>query len=128
VLQTAGISIPGGLDGVSLVDEPAERPVRSESYLRSGPMTERLKARGDQHSLVSGKWKFVRSASGKIELYDIVADPQETNDLASNEKQVSEELARSLGSWLRKAATLSHSGARPDARTMEMLKSLGYVQ
>jgi len=52
----------------------------------------------DNFSVVTEKWRYIRYVDGSEELYDIVGDPHEWTNLASQEKGV----ARDLRKWIPK--------------------------
>lgn len=48
----------------------------------------------------SGKWKLIEFyETGKLELYDLAADPGETTDVADNHQSLTEDLHRRLDTW-----------------------------
>jgi arylsulfatase len=90
--------------------------------------------RGDEYALVTDRFKYVRRAGGKDELYDLVADPGERTDVSALQVEAKAELRRTLGDVLRRraAAPARHDagdgedGAAPDDH-VEALRSLGYL-
>jgi arylsulfatase B len=79
VLAAAGVTSPPGLDGVDLRPHLAARgttPIRSRHYWRVGT----------QAALREGDWKIYRDRAGETwQLYNLMADPGERNDLATEE-------------------------------------------
>jgi arylsulfatase len=81
-------------------------------------------------AVVVGRHKLVRDdASGKLELYDLLEDPHETNDLYESRPELSAELLETLETSLAFAAsgafepeTVTH-----DTEQIEALRKLGYV-
>ncbi len=74
---------------------------------------------------VRGRTKVLRS--GATEVYDVVADPAETRDLAG-EVEIDAELRRAIGDYLsRPIGQPSDVGEEPSRETRERLASLGYV-
>lgn len=54
------------------------------------------------HSAIRvGRYKLIWDWHGKLELYDIVHDPFERNDLSSHHPQVTQQMFEKLNSWLR---------------------------
>jgi hypothetical protein len=66
------------------------------------------------------------AASGRVELYDLDADPKELNDLAAVRDEVVRALRPRLEEYFRKQPALVTSGPA-DAETKEKLRSLGYM-
>ncbi|HSF16319.1 MAG TPA: sulfatase-like hydrolase/transferase [Vicinamibacteria bacterium] len=124
ILELAGISPRGKLDGVSLLD-------------RLGPGTaEDLSAYGETFgTLYQFNWselRFLRRDGFKFieaprpELYDLGADPEEANNLwTENPPEVGRRLRRELDGI---AKSESRASATPvDEETKRQLESLGYV-
>jgi len=87
---------------------------------------------GEVHkkALITERYKLIRDdASGRSEIYDLVADPRENDELTNLDVAESERLATELQRWI----AASRSGgvaAQPrhvDSEEVERLKSLGYV-
>jgi quinoprotein glucose dehydrogenase len=84
----AGATAPAGLDGTSMrsvltggAASPQERTLYWEFH-----------ERGFQQAARKGRWKAVRlGADRPIEIYDLVADPSETTDLAARQPAVAAE-------------------------------------
>jgi arylsulfatase A-like enzyme/Flp pilus assembly protein TadD len=125
VCELAGIPAPGGLQGRSLGGlmkggKRAERPIYFESlepYLNKGCAPLR--------GFIEGKFKYVDSPVP--EFYDLAADLGERANLADKTDLVpfKKKLDGLIGSL---ASPLSDAASRPaDSRTLEKLRSLGYV-
>ena len=80
--EVAGAEVPAGGDGVSLLPllrgasapAVAQRPYLYWEFTESGQESQAVRA---------GRWKWIRDyAAGTEEVYDVVADPGETEDLA----------------------------------------------
>jgi len=129
ILDTVGVAVPKGLDGRSLLRQEAapDRLVYSESYPR-GSLKKYPRFRRIERSVVSGRWKLISSTSGKCELYDLKTDPGEEQNVCQKEAPVSATLRRGLSDWLGKAVPAGRSTAPLDRKTLETLRSLGYVQ
>jgi choline-sulfatase len=74
-------------------------------------------------ALRDGRWKYI--AAPRPELYDIVSDPGETQDLISSEPQRASELARKVDAI--STAALPSSGPTLDADALARLQALGYT-
>jgi arylsulfatase A-like enzyme len=104
-------------------DATREKYVYLETYAPEAPM--------DLIGLRTGKWKYIRTPkTGKEELYRVVEDPKELNDLVDS----STDEVHSFRALLGRLGRLSETGdasdpSHPvlDEETLQKLKSLGYV-
>ena len=74
-----------------------------------------------------GGHKFIRSSSGEIELYDLVADPGETNNLAGTLPELEERfraLVRQRDGWIPQRTEMGEEGKA----LIDRLRALGYVE
>ena len=120
VLDLLGLGVPAGLDGQSLVHEPApERALYFEALdanLTRGwaPLT----------GVVRDGWKYIDLPIP--ELYDLPADPGETSNLANRDRA----RVDSLDAALKSIAAAGRAAAPPralDADAAARLRSLGYT-
>ena len=116
LLHLLGLAVPEGLDG-KIQPGSAQLPY-SESY----QLAERFRL-APQQALVDGRWKLV--ANPKPELYDIVADPGETADLASGEPERVQRMLALLKDRKIQPPGQADQSMTPD--TLARLASLGYV-
>jgi arylsulfatase A-like enzyme len=132
LLARAGADVPDAMQGLDLASGLADR---SES--------DRMVFAEEDHegnvlrAVRTTRWKWIEANEGnprglpEAELFDISADPDETNDRAEAETAVADELrAHAKGQRL-----LAESGkvgeaseARVSAAELEYLEALGYVQ
>jgi arylsulfatase A-like enzyme len=83
----------------------------------------------EKQSMATERWKLIRTpASGRVELYDLQADPLERKDLSADEPRVRDALLAELELWAR-----ATSARRPDnlleenAEATQRLQALGYL-
>lgn len=92
----------------------------------------------DIFTMMDANWKLIFRPRAKkvhlkeMELYDRRADPKETRDVAAEHPQQAEQIRREIGRWIdaqdRIRGSLRGGGkATIDAKTMEQLRSLGYL-
>jgi len=77
-----------------------------------------------------GRWKLVwtpfQAPEREFALYDLEADPDENHDLYRPDHPEARALRGELEGWLR--ATDDRTETALDARDVELLRSLGYVE
>jgi arylsulfatase A-like enzyme len=125
VLDCAGLPLPPGLDGRSLLRGRADRP-------RGGGILSYLDLDGVQlQSVTEGRWKLVRtgpldSPRPGFALYDTGMGP-ETSDVAALHPSVVERLAARLDAEARSRPRAPPPQATLPAAVVDRLRALGYV-
>ena len=127
VLDVAGIAAPHSLQGISFRRKvnDGERRLISEGFPRPGF----AKIPGFnfmQRAIYRGKWKFVETGAGRRELYDVESDQAEAHDMCSVQSGQCEEMRRDLDAWT-SMIPRDTTPYKIDRKTMERLRSLGYV-
>ena len=120
LLSLVGLEMPESLRGRSLLElregEPAERPIYAETFYPRLHL-----GWSDLASLIQGRYHHIDGP--EPELYDLVADPQERNNLIRTESRV-------LGSLRKQLSTYDRSLGLPaavDEEDRERLGALGYL-
>ncbi|MDH3198142.1 MAG: hypothetical protein OEO21_07860, partial [Candidatus Krumholzibacteria bacterium] len=79
-------------------------------------------------ALVYDGWKILRvDSSGVDHLYDLRADPGETDDLAGSETARLEDMRRRLDAYFAMVEERGGAERRATSETLRQLKALGYV-
>ncbi len=87
----------------------------------------------EQKSMINGRWKIVTGIAGSpdAELYDLAVDPDERENVISENRDKSEDMLDALGIWLsvarRQARALGRESIEYDDETRQVLESLGYL-
>jgi arylsulfatase A-like enzyme len=140
----AGVAVPPGVDGASLLpvldgkDQPRDAFAESGVFRqsRAGLANYRQYSPGP-----AGKWRMIRRGNYKLihipgqtglraddyELYDLAADPLEQFDLAQRSPDVVERLAGALAEWFGNYSHTAVTPAAPDQDETDDLRALGYV-
>jgi arylsulfatase A-like enzyme len=131
VLDVLGFDIPAGLDGMSLrrLGGSDGHSVFSTSFPHDfhGPKAiERY--RTGVEAVVSGSWKLHSYGSGEMELYDLSSDPAEQLDRFKKDSPDVKSLLAHLSEWLASAPKYTSVTKPADQRSLERLKTLGYIQ
>ena len=90
--DSAGVSIPEGLDGISVLPTLSAR-----KRLEHPPFYWEFHEKGFAQAIRHGSWKAVKNAGQTgIELYDLGSDIGEKHDLAGQKSEVAAQLARMM--------------------------------
>jgi arylsulfatase A-like enzyme len=115
-----------------LAEEPAYSKVGLGSVVARHPGWDPSPWRRRQRALLGERYKYIWSSKGEPELYDLVVDPEESDDLAAREPELRARMAEQLERY---HASLAHcepppeqAPAAPTSPTeRSMLKALGYL-
>ncbi len=117
IVELLGLASPGWvepIDGLSLVPlldgKMTERPRPIGFWHVSPKKGETGLAKGQgQAAWTDNRHKIVRLPSGKVELYDVVADPAEKQDLAAGKPDLAAKMKSDLEAW-QDSVLKSHRG------------------
>ena len=105
-----------------------ERPIWLYRRTYQGSMVSRTWAKGEQFGIREGRWKYILGPSeGTEELFDLVADPGEKNNVRGQHPEVATRLAAKVEVWRREHTREDPEevGVTPEDR--RRLKALGYA-
>jgi len=127
LLDLLGVKSPQGIEGTSLVpafngkDAPAPYSYSETLFSRLNMGWSELRA------LRTSRWKYIRAP--KPELYDLVKDPGETSNVVASHATEVQQMEAKLNSIIGGASrgTEKVDVVAVDRKTMENLKSLGYL-
>jgi arylsulfatase A-like enzyme len=84
--------------------------------------------RGDDYSIIEGKWHFIFSTVRDSELYNLLDDASEVSNLR-HEREKTKTLKGKLYKWLKQVKPLfGPSKFETNKEALEQLRSLGYVE
>jgi arylsulfatase A-like enzyme len=123
LLELIGAPVPAAVAGTPFVDVLRGRG-------GSGPAFSELP--NSAYALRSDGWKYIQFADGHMELYNLIADPQERQNVAKSEPSRSMKMARLLDRHLadaiKRGETIQQRTVPIDNGTLEQLRSLGYIR
>jgi arylsulfatase A-like enzyme/Flp pilus assembly protein TadD len=128
VLDLVGIEVTGPIHGESLVPMMLDPAREGPEYAYSESMSVHLQYGWSAlYSLRSSTHKFIDAP--RAELYDLVRDPSESENLFARETKIAEELRSALEALREeiKAGAPEIQEADLDKDTRDMLAALGYV-
>ena len=105
-----------------------ERPIWLYRRTYQGSMVSRTWAKGEQFGIREGRWKYILGPSeGTEELFDLVADPGEKNNVRGQHPEVATRFAAKVEVWrrLHTREDPEEVGVTPEDR--RRLKALGYA-
>jgi choline-sulfatase len=119
-----GVKPPPGMQGASLVPALAGKP-SPDAYSYSETVFSKLNMGWSElRAIRTDRWKYIRAP--KPELYDLAKDVAETTNVLTSYPAVVEELEAKLKS-IAAPGTEKVETQAVDRRTMDQLKSLGYL-
>jgi len=114
ILDACGAPVPADMPGVDLLDFLGSNPptrdcVFGEIFSHDARDIDQPAANLTHRWCVEGRWKLILPAdpSEPAELYDVQADPHETDNLASQNPQLVARLTRRINNWWDAQATVS---------------------
>ncbi|HUR78600.1 MAG TPA: arylsulfatase [Acidimicrobiales bacterium] len=93
IAAATGAALPEGIDGVDIFGAPVERHIYMQWHRGNTP--ERYR----NYAVITPQHKLYRPDGGADELYDLLADPSEANDLAATEPRLVEGLRADYDAW-----------------------------
>ncbi len=127
ILETTGFPIPPSMQGQSLAKQPSAlgRELFSETF--SCPVMQPADCAGcSARTVVSWPFKYISFNTGKKQLFNLEADPDENRDLADGTPETAR-LRGELSAWMTKTPAQSRQKVQLSPEEMKRLKSLGYV-
>jgi arylsulfatase A-like enzyme len=130
VLAVAGAPIPANIHGRSLLDASAaaQREFFSETFPCATLQSPECPRGCIARTAFSWPYKFITSTSGRRQLYDLSADPDETRDLSQREAALARRLNADLRAWMKTFPSRPRQKLQLGPEALQRLKSLGYVQ
>ena len=115
---------PARIQGASLIPSLSGKVTTVYSYAET--LFPRLNMGwAELRSMRTNRWKYIRAP--RPELYDLVGDPAEAHNVAASHPREVQEFERQLTAIAGGAGTEKVEPAAMDPRTLQQLKSLGYL-
>lgn len=128
ILDGLGIALPEGLDGVPI--RAGRERMFAEAYCVPYLFLD-FDRPGERTSIVEGALKYIETAGGPPQLFDLRQDPLELHNLADDQPENAEHLRASLTRWRQ---TVPARGEEPAPRervpteSSDRLRGLGYLE
>lgn len=123
VLELSGVKRPPAAQGASLVPAFAGKELPA-TYSYAETLFPKINMGwAELRGVRTNRWKYIRAP--KPELYDLIRDPAETINVAASHPAEVRELETRLAAISASAEKVTTAAADP--RTMEQLRSLGYL-
>ena len=131
ILRLLSFDVPREFEGRNmLVPRADDEPVFLQRRVYRAKAVEDKQTRGEMTAMVRNNWKYVWAPEDDgEELYRLVSDPQEKDNLADREKARGGRMATTLERWRRRHPVPEHPGrdAPLAAERLRELRALGYV-
>lgn len=121
LLAAAGLPVPAAMEGRNVLQPPTVQWSKQRIFAQY---------RDALYSIRTPRHKLIRGRGGRLELYDLVADPRERRNLAGARPELTAELAAELEAWRTARPRLGDDTASAttlDPSTEERLRTLGYL-
>ncbi len=108
-----------------------ERPINGLKIMKKKfPDFDLRKIDSPMRALRTERYKLIWSIGSKQELYDLNVDPNELNNLADKESKLRNKFLAMLVKWTAELPTPKETSfmAGKDSQSLELLRSLGYVE
>jgi choline-sulfatase len=132
ILNATGFPIPPSMQGRSLLDQalgqtaPFGRELFSETF--PCPVMQPAECAGcSARIVVSWPFKYIAFNTGKKQLFNLEADPDENHELAGAATPETARLTSDLSAWMKTIPVQSKQRVQLSPEEMKRLKSLGYV-
>ena len=126
ILDMLKIPIHAEIQGASLLPIMNEKKVDDlPSYIETYSPREHY-GWSELIGLIDGEWKYIQAP--KPELYNLTDDPQETQNVIQNERNVAADMKESLENMIQSLSSGKEAGKREiTPEEEERLRSLGYI-
>ena len=130
VLELLGIEERTGLQGSSFL--PLMRKnhgLHRDVYMANMPPEKNAIPPYQENAVLMGQWKLIRFHGSDDEIYNLIEDPDEQNDMRDSQPEVLKKLAGKIAKWekiIRKSGSSSPKQIVDEA-TKKRLRALGYV-
>lgn len=124
-LEAAEVPVPSQMQGQSLLRIAKASSTADQQVYASSDLSQRGFGWSGLESWIANKYLYIRAP--KPELYDVIADPAATKNLAQSSKGTLDTIAGQLASFDQHFSQGAKGGSQLSSSEMQKLASLGYV-
>jgi len=128
VLDAVKVKKPSGIEGLTLYKTNiAKRNIVSELYENASCYKFGTRFRGISRAFYDLPYKYIANSARKNELYNIVLDPKEQNNLLSSKPHIASVMDKALSEWVKLRKPRASKKRKLNREELKNLKSLGYL-
>ena len=128
ILTAAGAPLPKTLQGRALSGETEARTLYGETFPCPVMQPPECPKGCTAKAIFEWPMKFITSTSGRRELFDLSADPDELRNLYIQQQERATRMDAALNAWKQILPGQTRQNKQVDPEKLKQLKGLGYIQ
>jgi len=128
VLNSIKVKTPSAAEGQTLYKTKIpKRYMVSELYENASCYKLGTRFRGISRAMYNLPYKYIANSARKNELYNIISDPKEHNNLLSSKPHIAKTMNKALSKWVKQRKPRASKTRKLNREELKNLKSLGYL-
>jgi len=128
ILNVIKVKTPSGVEGQTLYKTNIpKRYTVSELYENASYYKFGTRFRGISRALYKLPYKYIANSARQNELYNIISDPKEHNNLLKLKPHIAETMDKALSKWVKRRKRRASKTRKLNKEELNNLKSLGYL-